>query len=616
MPKKKELDIQGDISIDSENILPVIKKYLYSENEIFVRELISNGFDAITKLKKISNVEAIDVVPEKWLVDITIDEKKKTITFSDNGVGLDAEEVQKYINKVAFSGATDFIEKYKGDEKENQIIGHFGLGFYSSFIISSEVEIRSLSYKKDAKSIRWSCDGSTHFSLKDGDRKEIGTDIILHVSEESKDYLSEMKITELVQKYANFLPVEIHVNGKQVNHDEPLWEKQPKDVKEEEYKEFYKTLFPYQQDPLFWIHLNVEYPFRLKGILFFPKILHELDANKGKVKLYCQNVFVTDQAKDVIPEFLTLLQGAIDCPEIPLNVSRSYLQNDPYVRKISGHIVKKVADKLNSLYKTDKEHFESFWADISHFIKYGMMNDDDFYKKVKDIVIFPSSNGDNVAIPDYLERNKEVSENKVFYCSNKDEQAAYVEMCKSQNIEVVYLQSVVDSHFISFLESKDSKIKYVAIDSEISDHLVDDSKKSEVLDADNKTKNESISGIFKDSLSNDKLKIETKYFKTDDVPALLLESEQSKRLKQMSVLMNQPSMPGLDDFTLILNENNELIDQVLKLSNNSERKEDVKLLCEHVYDLALMSQKPLTGEKMKSFLNRSNTLLKTLALKL
>ena len=614
---KDKLDISGDISIHSENILPVIKKYLYSENEIFVRELVSNGHDAISKLKKIANIETIKNVPSQWLLKITIDEKKKTITFSDNGVGLDAEEVQKYINQVAFSGATDFIQKYENkDEKDGKegIIGHFGLGFYSSFIVSDLVEIKSLSYKEGAKAIHWSCDGSTKFNLKETTKKEVGTDIILNVSDESKDYLSEMKITELVKKYADFLPVEIQVNGKKVNHENPLWNKQPKDVKDEEYKEFYKALFPYQQDPLFWIHLNVDYPFNLKGILFFPKILHELDANKGKVKLYCQQVFVTDESKAVVPEFLTLLQGAIDCPEIPLNVSRSYLQNDPYVKKISSHIVKKVADKLKDLYKKDKNNFEKFWTDIHLFIKYGMMEDSDFYEKVKDIVIFPSSSGLNTSIPEYLERNKEKTDKKVFYCTNKDEQASYVELCKAEDIEVIYLQSVIDTHFLQFLEGKNTDIKYVAVDSELSEHLVDKTKDTDIIDPkDNKSTKQKLEDVFKVALNNDKLKIEVQHLKSSHTPAIILESEQTKRMKQMSVMMKGPQMPIFDDYTLMVNQNNDLVSKILTLSKSETKKDDVKELCEHVHDIAMMGQKPLEGSKMQNFLARSAKLLSKLA---
>ena len=613
MPKTKDsLNITGDISIHSENILPVIKKYLYSENEIFVRELISNGFDAITKLKKIASQEDVENISDDWKINVTIDEKKKTITFSDNGLGLDAEDVQKYINQVAFSGATDFIEKYKDKEESENIIGHFGLGFYSAFIISENVEIESLSYKAKAKSILWSCDGSTKFKLVEGKRKTVGTDIILHVSDESKDYLSEMKLTELVKKYANFLPIEIQVNGKKVNHENPLWNKQPKDVKDEEYKEFYKTLFPYNAEPLFWIHLNVDYPFNLKGILYFPKILHELDANKGNVKLFCQQVFVTDDAKAVVPEFLTLLQGAIDCPDIPLNVSRSYLQNDPYVRKISAHIVKKVGDKLNSLYKNDKKNFESFWTDIHHFIKYGMMEQNDFYEKVKDIVIFPSSSGYSTSIPEYLERNKAKLENKVLYCTNKDEQASYVDLCKNQELEVIFLQSLIDTHFIQFLESKNSDVKYTAVDAELSEHLVDTTK-TDIVDKDNKTNKDKLEQLFKSNLNNDKLKIDVKSLKSDHIPAIILESEQTKRMKQMSALMKGNQMPIFDDYTVVVNENNTLVKKVLSLNQFETKQEKVKLLCEHIYDLALMGNKPLDGDKMQQFLNRSVTLLEDIA---
>ncbi|NQY74714.1 MAG: molecular chaperone HtpG, partial [Candidatus Margulisbacteria bacterium] len=377
---KEKINIKGDISIHTDNIFPIIKKWLYSDHEIFLRELVSNGLDAITKLHRISLKEKIDDIPAP-LINIQIDEEKKTLTFSDTGLGLDAEEVEKYITQIAFSSAEEFVNKFKDKDEKSQIIGHFGLGFYSSFMVSDLVEIRSKSYKKDAKSILWSCDGSTSYTIKESDRTDTGTDIILHINEDNKSFLKEGTITELVKKYTNFLPVEIQVNGKKANEETPLWSKAPSETKEEEYKTFYQKLFPFNADPLFWIHLNVDFPFNLKGILYFPKVMHELDANKGQVKLYCKQVFVSDNSKDVIPEFLTLLQGAIDCPDIPLNISRSYLQNDPYVQKISKHIIKKVADKLNDLYKKDKVNFESIWNDISPFIKYGMMQNDDFYQK-------------------------------------------------------------------------------------------------------------------------------------------------------------------------------------------------------------------------------------------
>ena len=506
MSKKTKATIKGNISIHTENIFPIIKKWLYSDHEIFLRELVSNGFDAITKLQKIAVKENVADIPSPK-INIQVDTEKKTVTFSDTGLGMDAEEVTKYITEIAFSSAEEFIEKFKDKDEKNQIIGHFGLGFYSSFMVSNLVEIKSKSYKKDATAILWSCDGSTSYTITESDRKEIGTDVILHINEENKSFLEEAKITELAQKYTNFLPVEIQVNGKKVNDESPLWTKAPNEVSEEEYKEFYKKLFPFNAEPLFWIHLNVDYPFNLKGILYFPKVMHELDATKGQVKLFCKQVFVSDNANDVIPEFLTLLQGAIDCPEIPLNVSRSYLQNDPYVQKISKHIIKKVADKLNEMAKKDNGNFETIWNDISPFIKYGMMQNDDFYSKVKDIIIFESSTGHKTNIPDYLDRNKEKSKDKVLYCADKEGQNTYITMCKEQGLEVLFLHALIDTHFIQFLESKDTNIKYVSVDSELSDTLIEENQPTQVVDKDNKTSDDKLLDIFKTSLNDDKLKI-------------------------------------------------------------------------------------------------------------
>ncbi|MBI59982.1 molecular chaperone HtpG [bacterium] len=618
MPKeqttKKTNDIKkGEISIHTENIFPIIKKWLYSDHEIFLRELASNAFDATTKLQKLAALEDIKDLKEPN-INIIIDEKKKTITFADTGLGMDAEEVEKYITQIAFSGAEEFVQKIKENDSKDksEIIGHFGLGFYSSFMVADLVEINSKSYKKDAEAIFWSCTGSTDYTIKKSDKKEIGTDIILHINDENKEYLNETKIKDLVKKYTNFLPINIQVNGVTANEKNPLWIKTPKDVKEEDYKEFYQKLFPYNGDPLFWIHLNVDYPFNLQGILYFPKVMHELDSNKGQVKLFCKQVFVSDNANAIIPEFLTLLQGAIDCPDIPLNVSRSYLQNDPYVQKISKHIIKKVADKLNDLAKKDKNHFESIWNDISPFIKYGMMQNDDFYTKVKDIIIFESSLGYKTSIPEYLERNKEKIKDKVIYCSDKDGQATYVNMCKDQDVEVLFTHALIDTHFLQFLESKDSTTKYCSVDSELSDLLVDENKKTEVVDQDNKTNNDKLADIFKKALNNDKIKVDIKALKSTTISGMILESEHVKRMKNMSHFMQDKGTGIFDDFTLVVNNNNELVKDLMALNTSSEKEPLVTKLCHHIYDLAKMSKQPLTGEETQSFINRSNELMKEL----
>ncbi len=595
--------IVGNIQIHTDNIMPIIKKWLYSEHEIFVRELVSNACDAITKLKTIANRESITHAPAEGLITLTSNKEAKTITISDNGLGMDAEEIQKYINQIAFSGAEEFVKKYQDSESEKSgIIGHFGLGFYSAFIVSNTVEIKTLSYKPNAQAVLWSCDGSTSFSISQTEKETVGTDIILHISEENEAYLEEQKLKDLVTKYANFLPYDIQVNGVTANNKHPLWIKQPNEVTEQEYKDFYQTLFPFSEPPLFWIHLNVDHPFNLKGILYFPKLAHELDSARGDVKLFCQQVFVSDNVKDIIPEFLTLLKGAIDCPDIPLNVSRSTLQNDPYVQKISKHIVKKVADKLNELYKADKANFETFWEDIHPFIKYGMMNNQDFYEKVKDIVLFKSSNGQSTSLPEYLERNKEKLERKVLYCSNKDTQATYVAMCQEQGLEVLFIHAMIDSHFIQFLESKDPTIKFTSVDANLSDQL---------LDSTNETpKNEALPDIFKTALNQENLKVQVENLKSDSVSGVILESEQMKRLKEMSIMMRQP-LPGLEDYTLVVNQNNPVIQTILKLHSDN-KTELAHLLSQQVYDLAMMSLKPLTGDKMQAFITRSNQLMNQL----
>jgi len=607
---KKTVEVSGDLTIHTENILPIIKKWLYSDHEIFLRELISNGFDAINKLGRIAVQESLENIETIGKIQIQTDEKAKTVTLSDNGLGMDVDEIQKYINQIAFSGAEEFVEKYKEKDEKSQIIGHFGLGFYSSYMVADLVEIRSLSYKKGAKSIRWSCDGGTHFSIKEGDRKEVGTDVILHLNKDNEAFLKADKLKSLVKKYANFLAVDIQVDGQTVNDQHPLWVKAPKDVKEQEYKDFYQKLYPMSPEPLFWIHLNVDFPFNLKGILYFPKLLHEMDAQKGQVSLYCQQVFITENAKDVLPEFLTLLQGSIDCPDFPLNVSRSYLQHDPYVQKITQHIIKKVADRLLSLFKKDREDFETYWQDIHPFIKFGMMHHDAFYDKVKDIVMFQSTGGSATTIPDYLDRNAEKSKDTVLYCTDKDAQASYLQLCKDQGLEVVYLDAMIDPHFIQFLESKDSTVKYKAVDSDLSDALVDDKKDAKVLDSDNKTAADHLVALFKASIGDDKMKVEAKHLKSSVIPALLLESEQAKRFKQMSAMMQGAGkLPAFDDFTLVLNMGSDTIKNIQKLKEKPEKKELVDQLCCQVVDLAKMSFQPLSGDEMQVFLKRSGDLL-------
>jgi molecular chaperone HtpG len=602
--------VSGDINIHTENIFPIIKKWLYSDHDIFIRELVSNAFDAITKRKKIAAAEQLGDVPA-GLIELVLDPEAKTLTIRDNGLGMDAEDIQTYINQIAFSGAEDFVKKYQAQDEQNPIIGHFGLGFYSAFMVADKVEIYSLSYKEGAQPVHWICEGSTRFSLDLGQKSEVGTEVVLHINDENALYLKENKITDLVQKYADFLPCDIQVNGKTVNDQNPLWDKNPTDITNEEYKDFYSKLFPMSPEPLFWIHLNVDFPFHLKGILYVPKMMHEMDTTKGQVKLFCQHVFVSDSTKDIFPEFLTLLQGAIDSVDIPLNVSRSMLQINPDVQKISRHIVKKVADKIQELFKTDKPTFEKHWEDIHAFIKYGMMNNNEFFDKLKDVVIFESSNGFSTSIPEYIERNKEKLKQNVMYCSNKAAQASYVQLCQQQGLEVIFIQSVIDTHFIQFLESKDPTIKFIAVDTQLSDHLIDKSKQLLEDPEQIKQEKETISSLFKDIVDSDQIKIQVEPLKTSQVPAMILESETIKRFKQMSKLM-QREVPAFNDFTLIINSESPLIRSLITAQAQQKDPEFIKNLAQHIVDLAKMNHQPLAGQPLQDFVQRSVGLLEKL----
>ncbi|MBD97331.1 molecular chaperone HtpG [bacterium] len=598
----------GTIGIHTENIFPVIKKWLYSDHEVFLRELVSNAYDAITKRNQIAGGFS------DHAISITINKSDKTITISDTGLGMDADELERYLAQIAFSSAEEFLSKFDDDTDKNSIIGHFGLGFYSAFMVSDTVEVQSKSYKDNAEAAAWICDGTTNYTLKSGNRETIGTDIILHINSDSESFLEEARLKTLVEKYTNFLPLPISVNDTVANHQQPLWVQAPSDVQPEQYQDFYKTLFPFQEEPLFWIHLNVDYPFNLTGILYFPKVMHELDATKGQVKLYCKQIFVSDQAGEVIPEFLTLLQGAIDCPDIPLNVSRSYLQNDPYVQKISKHIVKKVADKLSQLRKQEADQYAKIWPDISPFIKYGMMQNADFYEKMKANVLFESSTGDTTTVAAYIERNADKLEKKVLYCADKDRQATYVTMCKDQGLEVLFFHALIDSHFVQFLESKDSDIQYVSVDSEINDSLVDADKAANVVDEGNQTSDDQLLELFKSIVDTETISVEVKALKSDAVSAMFIESEQIKRLKNMQHFMKGAgSVPGLDVMTLVINNQSPVIQNILNLSQANTDSEFVKSVCLHVIDLARLSKQQVSGESLQTFIARANTLLSKLS---
>lgn len=610
---------KGNISVSSENIFPIIKKWLYSDKDIFLRELVSNGCDAVTKLKKLAGIgEASLADGEKLKVDVIIDKEAKTLKICDNGIGMTAEEIDKYITQIAFSGANDFLEKYKDEEnKDGGIIGHFGLGFYSAFMPAESVEIDSLSYKEGSKPAKWTCDGSMEYEMTEGKRNTRGTEITLHIADDSKEFLEEFTVRSVLNKYCSFLPVEIYLEtvenkdtnkeeNKEENKDEPkpindttpLWAKSPKDCTDEEYKDFYTKVFADFNEPLFWIHLNVDFPFNLKGILYFPKLNHEFAGSEGQIKLYNNQVFVADNVKEVIPDFLMLLKGVIDCPDLPLNVSRSFLQNDGYVRKISSHITKKVADKLSEIYKKERDNYNRYWDDINMFIKYGCLRDEKFFDKVKDIIIYKDLDGKYITLSEYLGEK----ENKtVYYVSDETQQSQYINMFKEQGENAVYLPSMIDTHFISFIEMKEEGVKFKRIDSGIADDLKENDEQDE-------EKNNSLIAKIKQFLGNDELKVEIQSLKNKEIPSVMLLGEEARRMQEMYKSYGQQfsgmSSMFKDDYTFVLNSNNELVQ---KLGNAEE--ETAALITKHIYDLAMMSLKPLGAEQMTEFIERSNMLL-------
>ena len=608
---------KGNISIHTENIFPIIKKWLYSDKDIFIRELISNGCDAISKLKRLVNLGEAEVSEdEKYKILVSVNKENGTLKFIDNGIGMTDEEVKKYINQVAFSGAEDFINKYKDKINEDKdIIGHFGLGFYSAFMVSKRVQIDTLSYIEGTEAVTWVCDGGTEYEIYPSeDRKERGTTITLFIDDDSKEFLETYKVREVIEKYCSFLPIEIYLEeeGKEVKEEDlkplndinPLWIKAPKDCTDEEYKDFYKKVFMDYNDPLFWIHLNVDYPFNLKGILYFPKLKHELEATEGQVKLYNNQVFVADNIKEVIPDFLLLLKGTIDCPDLPLNVSRSFLQKDKDVMKISKHIVKKVADKLVALYKNERENFKGFWKDIQIFIKYGCLRDESFYEKIKDIIIFRKLNGEYITLKEYLEENKEKHENKVFYVTDEKQQSQYIKMFKEANLDALVLDCSLDNHFISFLEAKEIGVTFARIDSDISETLKNN-ETEELKDINDKIKN-----LFSKVSTNNVKEVKVESLKNSETPAIILVSEQSRRMSEMSKMFGGMDMPDMfkEERTLVVNNNNPIIKKLSSIDIEG-KEEKVNLICNYILDLALLSNKELAPEEMDNFINRSNKLL-------
>ncbi|MDX2100773.1 MAG: molecular chaperone HtpG, partial [Leptolyngbyaceae cyanobacterium bins.59] len=646
---------QGNISIHTENIFPIIKKWLYSDHEIFLRELISNAVDAIQKLKMVSHSGEFSGDIGNPEITIAIDKENKKLSISDTGIGMTSEEVKKYINQVAFSSAEEFVSKYK-NANDQSIIGHFGLGFYSSFMVASRVEIDTLSYQEGAQAVHWSCDGSTEFILEDSARTERGTTITLTLQDEEEEYLEPGRIRQLVRTYCDFMPFPIRLEGEQINRQKALWKEAPSTLTQEDYLEFYRYLYPFQDDPLLWVHINTDYPFLVNGILYFPKLRPDIDVTKGQIKLFCNQVFVSDNCEEIIPKFLLPLRGVIDSPDIPLNVSRSFLQNDRTVRRIADHIAKKVGDRLKELYRDNRADYIRSWQDLGTFVKFGSLNDDKFKKQVEDIIIFRStadlkpSNADTPAIEvqsaegdawqevspstssgdgpsyttlkEYLERNKDRHENRVFYCTDEITQATYVDLHRRQGLEVLFMDSFIDTHFVTFLEREHSEVKFSRVDAELDEALLDKDK-SEIIDPKtNQTRSEQIKDIFQKALGRPKLTIRTENLKSDNPqgtpPAMVLLPEALRRMREFSALMQQQAAEFPEEHVLLVNTAHPLIQHLTSLNQGSILQGDgsqstsgelVNLICQQVYDLALMSQKGFDAEGMKSFVERSNQVL-------
>ena len=662
---------KGSLSITSENIFPVIKKWLYSDHDIFYRELISNGCDAITKLKKLELMGEYEK-PEDvdYKIQVRVNQEEKTIKVTDNGLGMTEEEIDKYINQIAFSGVQDFMAKYKDKANADQIIGHFGLGFYSAFMVADKVTIDSLSWQKDAKPVHWESEGGIDFEMSDGDKKEVGTTITLYLNEDSTEFCNEYRAREVIEKYCAFMPVPIYLENEKaepqyetiekdeltdkdtivetvvepakteekekedgtketveveparekykilkrpvaLNDTNPLWNKHPNACTEEDYKSFYRKVFRDYREPLFWIHLNMDYPFNLKGILYFPKINMEYDSLEGVIKLYNNQVFIADNIKEVIPEFLMLLKGVIDCPDLPLNVSRSALQNDGFVKKISDYITKKVADKLSGMCKTDRENYEKYWDDIAPFIKFGYIKDEKFAEKMGDYILYKNLEGKYLTLQDCLDENKEKHENTIFYVTDEKEQSQYINMFKEQGIDAVIMPAAIDNPFISHVEQKKEGLKFLRIDTDLNAAFKEEVKED---DEEFKKTSEELTEVFKKALNNDKLDIKVEKMKSAAVASMITVSEETRRMQDMMKMYSMGGGMDMDMFggageTLVLNANHPLVQYVLA----NKEGENTPVICEQLYDLACLSHGQLSPERMTKFVNRSNEIMLLMA---
>lgn len=620
---------KGNISIHTENIFPIIKKFLYSDHDIFLRELVSNAVDATQKVKRLSSLGQLPGEIGELKVKVSSDKEGRTITISDNGIGMTAEEIKKYINQIAFSGATEFMEKYKEAKDANEIIGKFGLGFYSAFMVADRVEIQSLSYQHNAEPVRWECDGSTEFEITEGNRTARGTDIILHINKDSEEFLDEYKLREILNKYCRFLPVPIQFGTKTeqipdgedeegnpkykevqvddiINTTKPIWTKAPSELTDEDYLNFYRELYPFSEEPLFWIHLNVDYPFNLTGVLYFPKVKNELELQRNKIKLFSRQVFITDEVKDIVPEFLMLLHGVIDSPDIPLNVSRSFLQADSNVKKINSYITKKVADKLSELYKKDRKEFEEKWNDIGLFIKYGMITDEKFYEKAKDFALLTNTKKEYYTFEEYKDKVKTIQTDKngttvYLYTNNAASQDMYIQTASKRGYDVLMMDGPLDNHFISQLEQKGEKVSLKRVDADVIDKLIQkDDQPAHILTEEQTAK---VKEIFEKAISKPTMQVSVESLSADELPVTVTIDEFMRRMKDMATMGGGMNFYGAmpERYNVAVNGNHKLISRILETSD-----ENIQLqLAKQSFDLALLSQGMLKGADLTEFLNRS-----------
>jgi molecular chaperone HtpG len=625
---------KGTISIHTENIFPIIKKFLYSDHEIFLRELVSNAVDATQKLKKLSSLGEFSGELGDLTIEVSFDKEKKTITVSDKGLGMTGEEIKKYINQIAFSGAAEFVEKFKDKTDSKDIIGKFGLGFYSAFMVADKVEVISKSFKEGTEAARWECDGSTEFELGPAEKTERGTDIILHINADSDEFLDEFRLKGILEKYCKFLPVSIKFGTKKesvedgvdaegkpkfnsvevdniINNTNPIWTKSPNDLKDEDYLSFYKELYPFSEDPLFWIHLNVDYPFNLTGVLYFPKVKNDFEMQKNKIQLYSRQVFITDEVKDVVPDFLMLLHGVLDSPDIPLNVSRSYLQSDSNVKKISAHITKKVADKLNDMFKKDRPDFEKKWDDVNLFVKYGIISDEKFYDRAKDFSLFKNTEGKYFTSEEYKEKVSTTQTDKegnviYLYTSDAGKQDSFIQAAKNKSYDVLILNGPLDNHYINTLEQKLEKVQIKRVDSDTADKLIDKDQKVESVLSD--SEKEQVKSVFEKAINNKSMNVTVESLAPDDLPVIITMSEFMRRMKDMAKMGGggyafMGSMP--DQYAVAINGNHGIVQKILKAENEEQKT----TLAKQAFDLGLLSQNMLTGADLTNFIKRSITLV-------